>query len=63
MSDIGIEVITPLGDASSKQLDQLKSLRDMGVTHSAVVTMNVGLTPREHIDAIRRYRDATGMLD
>ena len=48
-----------LGDAGAKQLDQLKTLQDMGVTHSAVVTMNAGLSPVEHIDAIKRFRDAT----
>lgn len=60
--DIGIEVMTPLGDASEKQLDQLKKLRDMGVTHSSVVTMNVGLKQEHHIDAIKRYRDVTGSI-
>lgn len=60
--DIGIEVMTPLGDASEKQLDQLKKLRDMGVTHSSVVTMNVGLKQEQHIDAIKRYRDVTGNI-
>lgn len=59
-SDIGIEVMTGLGEAGKKQLDQLKRLRDMGVTHSAVVTMNHGLEkPEDHIDAIKRFRDAT----
>ena len=56
--DIGIEVITPLGEAGSKQLDQLKRLQDMGVTHAAVTTMNVGLKRDEHIDAIKRFWDA-----
>lgn len=60
--EIGIEVMTPLGDASEKQLDQLKKLRDMGVTHSSVVTMNVGLKQEQHIDAIKRYRDVTGSI-
>ena len=63
MDDIGIEVISPLGEAGPKQLDQLKGLADMGVTHSAVVTMNHNLaSPRDHIDALKRYRDATGSL-
>ena len=60
--DIGIEVMTPLGDASGKQLDQLKKLRDMGVTHSAVVTMNAGLQKEDHIDAIKRFWDAAGSI-
>ena len=63
MSDIGIEVISQLGEAGPKQLDQLKRLADMGVTHSAVVTMNHNLaSPRDHIDAIKRYRDATSAI-
>jgi probable F420-dependent oxidoreductase len=61
-ADIGIEVIVGVGDAGPKQLDQLKSLADMGVTHAAVVTMNVGLSPDEHIEAIQRFRDATGSM-
>ncbi|HJN51184.1 MAG: LLM class F420-dependent oxidoreductase [Pseudomonadales bacterium] len=61
-NEIGIEVMTPLGDASDKQLDQLKKLRDMGVTHSAVVTMSAGLQKEEHIDAIKRFWDAAGSI-
>ena len=57
-ADIGIEVMVGLGEAGAKQLDQLKKLQDMGVTHSAVVTMNVGLSADEHIDAIKRFWDA-----
>ncbi|MDE0693255.1 MAG: LLM class F420-dependent oxidoreductase, partial [Gammaproteobacteria bacterium] len=56
--DIGVECMQPLGDAGDKELDRLKSLEDLGVTHSAVVTMNQGLAgPSEHADAIRRYWD------
>lgn len=61
-ADIGIEVIVGVGDAGPKQLDQLKRLADMGVNHAAVVTMNVGLSPDEHIDAIQRFFDATGSI-
>ena len=61
-NEIGIEVMTPLRDASDKQLDQLKKLRDMGVTHSAVVTMSAGLQKEEHIDAIKRFWDAAGSI-
>lgn len=60
--EIGIEVMTPLGEASDKQLDQLKKLRDMGVTHSAVVTMNAGLQKEDHIDAIKRFWDAVSSI-
>ena len=62
--DVGIEVMVPLGDAGPKQLDQLKRLQDMGMTYAAVVTMNRGLTPDQHIEAMQRYYDAAGsMLD
>ena len=57
--DIGIEVMIGLGDADSKQLDQLKRLQDLGVSHSAVVTMNIGLSPEAHIEAIERFWEAT----
>ena len=57
-ADIGFEVMVGLGEAGAKQLDQLKKLQDMGVTHAAVATMNVGLSPDEHIDAIKRFWDA-----
>ena len=60
--DIGIEVITPLGNADGKTLDQLKKLHDMGVSHSAVVTMNVGLSGDEHVDAIKRFWDVAGSI-
>ena len=57
-ADIGVECMQPLADAGDKELDRLKSLEDLGVTHSAVVTMNQGLAgPGEHADAIRRYWD------
>ena len=57
-ADIGVECMQPLGDAGDKELDRLKSLEDLGLTHSAVVTMNQGLAgPSEHADAIRRYWD------
>ena len=57
--DIGVECIQPLGDCGSAELDRLKSLRDMGVTHTSVMTMNYGFAkPAAHIDAIGRYWDA-----
>ena len=41
---IGVEVMAPLADASEKARERLKKLADLGVTHSAVVTMNAGLS-------------------
>ena len=56
--DIGIECMQPLGDYGVAELDRLKSLRDMGVTHTAVSTMSCGLSePAAHINAIKRYWD------
>lgn len=53
---LGIEVMIALGDAGDRQRDQLKRLVDMGVTHSAVVTMNQDLaSPDDHIEAIKRF--------
>lgn len=58
ISDIGIEVFQPLGGSGQNELDQVKSLIDLGATHSSVITMNAGLnTPDAHIDAIKRYWD------
>ncbi|MDC0236910.1 LLM class F420-dependent oxidoreductase [Gammaproteobacteria bacterium] len=60
-ASIGIECMAPLADAGNQARDQLKNLQDIGVTHSAVVTMNAGLVgAQQHIDALKRYRDATG---
>lgn len=59
--DIGIECMHPMGAAGQKELDRIKSLEDLGVTHTAVTTMNEGLTdPVAHVDAISRYWDEVG---
>ena len=62
-ASIGVECMAPLADAANQARDQLKNLQDIGVTHSAVVTMNAGLVgAQQHIDALKRYRDATGSI-
>ena len=62
-ASIGIECMAPLADAGNQARDQLKNLQDIGVTHSAVVTMNAGLVgAQQHIDALKRYRDDTGSV-
>ena len=62
-ASIGVECMAPLADAGNQARDQLKNLQDIGVTHSAVVTMNAGLVgAQQHIDALKRYRDATGSI-
>jgi probable F420-dependent oxidoreductase len=60
--DIGIEVMIGLGDAGARQLEQLRRLQDMGVSHAAVVTMNAGLSGDQHLDAIQRFYDATSAI-
>ena len=55
---VGIECMTSLGDSGAKARSQLKMLADLGVSHSAVVTMNAGLdSPAAHIEAIKRFWD------
>ena len=54
---IGIECMVGLGDAE-KARGRLQRLQELGVTHTAVVTMNADLqNPRQHIDAIKRFWD------
>ena len=49
----------PLGDCGDTERDTLRSLRNMGVTHTGVTPMNQGFPdPAAHIDAIRRYCDS-----
>lgn len=58
-ADIGIQVMVRLESSAERQRDQLKRLEDMGVTHSAIVTMNQDLaSPNAHVDAISRFRDS-----
>jgi probable F420-dependent oxidoreductase len=53
-NSIGIECIIPANTGA----ERVKRLRDMGVTHVALVTMNQKLAdPTEHLDAISRGRD------
>ena len=54
-ADIGIECMTALGDAEQIR-GRLERMAGLGVTHTAVVTMNAGLDgPQAHIDALRRF--------
>ena len=60
-AQIGIECMAPMDDAGAKARDRLRRMQDLGVTHTAVVTMNSGLDgPRAHIDAIKRFWDVAG---
>lgn len=52
---VGIECITALGEAEAIR-SRLRGLESLGVSHTAVATMNVGLDgPQAHIDAIGRF--------
>ena len=55
---IGIECMVGLAEPE-KTRERMRRLADMGVTHTALVTLNAGLAgPQEHIDAIKRFADA-----
>ena len=56
-ADIGVECMQPMGEAGPKELDRIRALEDLGVSHTAVITMNQGLDPAAHVDAISRYWD------
>ena len=57
---IGVECMTGFGDGDAGEArDRLQRLADLGVTHASVNTMNAGLSGRAHLDAIKRFRDAT----
>lgn len=58
-ASIGIECMQPAVDAPEKIRERCRELEDLGVTHTAGVTMNAGLDgPQAHIDAMKRFRDA-----
>jgi probable F420-dependent oxidoreductase len=58
---IGIEGRISLSQGSEETwLKQIAQWRDLGATHLTVNTMKAGLaTPAAHIDAIRRFKEAT----
>lgn len=60
-NDIGIECHTFRTDRE-RQRDRIKKVQDLGVTHTAIGCMDQGLSPREHIDAIKRIWDDIGDL-
>lgn len=56
---IGIECIM----ASNSNVDDIRRLQDLGVTHVAMVTMNQGLAdPAAHIESIKRAREMLSQL-
>jgi hypothetical protein len=64
-SDVGIEGRVAFGQGNPDEW--AKSFEDwqaIGATHIGLNTMGAGLSsPREHIDAIRRFKDAVGRSD
>ena len=61
---IGIESWVSIGRGSPDDwAAAVESWRELGATHISVNTMNAGLsTPADHIDAIRRFKEAVGDL-
>jgi probable F420-dependent oxidoreductase len=60
-NDIGIEGRVGYGQGSTDAwLRDLQAWKDLGATHVSLNTMRAGLdSPAAHIEAIRRFRDAT----
>jgi probable F420-dependent oxidoreductase len=60
--DVGIEGrISVSNTPADVWAATLQGWRDLGATHVSFNTMNAGLaSPRDHIDAIRRFREAAG---
>jgi alkanesulfonate monooxygenase SsuD/methylene tetrahydromethanopterin reductase-like flavin-dependent oxidoreductase (luciferase family) len=58
---IGIEGRIAIGQFSAKEwLNDIQAWKDLGATHVALNTMKAGLaSPSAHVDAIRRFREAT----
>jgi probable F420-dependent oxidoreductase len=59
--EIGIEGRITIGQGSAETwMQELAAWKSLGATHLAVNTMKVGLSgPSQHIDAIRRFKEAT----
>jgi probable F420-dependent oxidoreductase len=62
IEDVGIEGrISMFNTPETEWGAALEGWRDLGATHVAFNTMNAELkSPQEHLDAIRRFKDATG---
>ena len=59
--DIGSECHT-FRTVREKQRDRIKSVEDLGVTHTAVGCMDRGFSPQEHLDELKRIWDDIGDL-
>jgi probable F420-dependent oxidoreductase len=60
--DLGLQTTAAIANATPDALSRrLEELEALGITHVCINTMNAGLSgPRDHIDAIRRYKEETG---
>jgi hypothetical protein len=58
---IGIEGRLPISQGSAETwVKEIAQWKKLGATHLTVNTMKAGLrTPADHIDAIRRFKEAT----
>ncbi len=61
---IGIEGRIALGQGSPETwIKEIQAWKDLGATHLTFNTMKAGLAaPSAHIDAIRRFKDATAQV-
>ena len=62
-SRIGIEGRITFGEGSAESwMKDIDAWKNLGATHLTVNTMKAGLrTPADHIDAIRRFKEASGV--
>jgi probable F420-dependent oxidoreductase len=60
--DVGLQTTAAIANATPDALSRrLEELEALGITHVCINTMNAGLAgPRDHIDAIRRYKEEMG---
>jgi alkanesulfonate monooxygenase SsuD/methylene tetrahydromethanopterin reductase-like flavin-dependent oxidoreductase (luciferase family) len=61
-ASVGLEARLDVGRVPREQwIPQTEAWRSLGATHISVNTMNAGLrTPQEHVEIIRRYKEALG---
>ena len=59
---VGIEARLDVGRVHPEEwIVQTEAWRSLGATHISVNTMNAGLgSPQEHVETIRRYKEALG---
>jgi probable F420-dependent oxidoreductase len=62
-ADLGLQSTASIANATPDAwAKRLQEFEDLGITHVCVNTMGAGLAgPRDHIEAIRRYKEETGV--